>query len=64
MELISLHGVGASKFFNMEEVEIAVGTKEGCNLTEAVKEHIRTGPCGASWMKPISKENAGVQQKV
>ena len=59
VSLSSLRGVGGKYFYNMEEVEVAMGANDGCNLSEVAKEHVRSGPCGATWIKKISEENTG-----
>ena len=61
-----LRGVGgAGKYsFNMLEVELTMGATDGGNFSEAMKEHVRSGPCGAGWIAKISTENAGAASSI
>ena len=45
----------------MGEVEDAM---TAANLNEHQKTLLRTGPCGATWLKRISQENAGAASTI
>ena len=59
-----MRGINGKYFFNMADVEVAMGAKDGANFSEAQKEHVRSGPCGAGWIAKIARENAGAASTI